>query len=136
TFIKGAMILLAAGIVNRILGFVPRITLPRIIGAEGVGLYQLSYPFLIVMLTIITGGIPLAIAKWIAEAESVGDTKRVQYIFRTAMLLTVVVAAILTLAMLLFAPYIIHYLLPDTRVYRTFLMMTPLLLIIGISSVY
>ncbi|MDQ6418599.1 stage V sporulation protein B [Paenibacillus sp. LHD-117] len=136
TFIKGAMILLAAGIVNRILGFVPRITLPRIIGAEGVGLYQLSYPFLIVMLTIITGGIPLAIAKWIAEAESTGDTRRANHIFRTAMLLTVAVAVVLTIAMLLFAPYIIRYLLPDTRVYRTFLMMTPLLLIIGVSSVY
>lgn len=136
TFIKGAMILLAAGIVNRILGFVPRITLPRIIGAEGVGLYQLSYPFLIVMLTFITGGIPLAIAKWIAEAESVGDQDRVKSIFRTAMLLTIAIAAILTLAMLLFAPYIIRYLIPDTRVYRTFLMMTPLLLIIGVSSVY
>ncbi|OUS77869.1 stage V sporulation protein B [Paenibacillus sp. MY03] len=136
TFIKGAMILLAAGIVNRLLGFVPRITLPRIIGAEGVGLYQLSYPFLIVMLTLITGGIPLAIAKWIAEAESAGDTDRVRYIFRTAMLLTVAVSVVLTLGMLLFAPSIIRYLLPDTRVYQTFMVMSPLLVIIGVSSVY
>lgn len=45
TFIQGTMILLAAGIVNRILGFIPRIALPRIIGAEGVGIYQLGYPF-------------------------------------------------------------------------------------------
>lgn len=47
TFIQGAMILLAAGIINRILGFIPRIALPRVIGAEGVGIYQLSYPFLL-----------------------------------------------------------------------------------------
>ncbi|MHA6485121.1 stage V sporulation protein B [Paenibacillus sp. strain BS8-2] len=136
TFIKGAMILLIAGIVNRILGFVPRITLPRIIGAEGVGLYQLSYPFLIVMLTIITGGIPLAISKWIAEAESARDHARVKSIFRTAMLLTILIASVLTIVMLLFAPFIIRHLLPDTRVYNTFLIMSPLLLIIGISSVY
>ncbi|RIX50567.1 stage V sporulation protein B [Paenibacillus nanensis] len=136
TFIKGAMILLAAGIVNRLLGFIPRIALPRIIGAEGVGIYQLAYPFLIVLLTIITGGIPLAIAKWIAEAESQGDTKRVKHIFRTAMLLTVSIAAVITVAMLVFAPVIIRYLLPDERVYRSFLMMSPMLLIVGISSVY
>ncbi|MBH5317126.1 stage V sporulation protein B [Paenibacillus sp. GSMTC-2017] len=136
TFIKGAMILLVAGIINRLLGFVPRIALPRIIGAEGVGLYQLAYPFLIVMLTIITGGIPLAIAKWIAEAESQGDTKQVKHIFRTAMILTITIATVLTIAMLLFAPFIIRYVLPDARVYRAFLMMTPLLLIIGVSSVY
>ncbi|MFF2094011.1 stage V sporulation protein B [Paenibacillus sp. NPDC058174] len=135
-FIKGAMILLAAGIINRILGFVPRIALPRIIGAEGVGLYQLSYPFLAVMLTVITGGIPLAVAKWIAEAESRGDTPRVKQIFRNAMLLTVCLALLMTSALLLFAPWITAHLLPDARVYRTLLSMSPLLLIVGISSVY
>ncbi|WP_169082723.1 stage V sporulation protein B [Paenibacillus sp. PL91] len=136
TFIKGAMILLAAGIINRLLGFVPRIALPRIIGAEGVGLYQLSYPFLTVMLTIITGGIPLAVAKWIAEAESQGDSARVKYIFRTAMALVTSLGILMTAVMLLCAPWIMKHVLPDARVYRTFMVMTPLLLIIGISSVY
>lgn len=136
TFIKGAMILLAAGIINRLLGFVPRIVLPRIIGAEGVGLYQLSFPFLTVMLTIITGGIPLAVAKWIAEADSQGDSARVKYIFRAAMGLVVTLGVVMTGAMLLFAPWITTHVLPDTRVYRTFLAMTPILLISGISAVY
>ncbi|CAM4131197.1 stage V sporulation protein B [Paenibacillus alkaliterrae] len=136
TFIKGAMILLAAGIITRLLGFVPRIALPRIMGAEGVGLYQLSFPFLTVMLTIITGGIPLAVAKWIAEAETQGDTARVKYIFRAAMGLVVLIGIFMTAAMLFFAPWITTHVLPDPRVYPTFLAMTPLLLIIGISSVY
>lgn len=136
TFIKGAMILLAAGIINRLLGFVPRIALPRIIGAEGVGLYQLSYPFLTVMLTIITGGIPLAVAKWVAEAETTGDTARVKQIFRAAMGLVITIGVAMTGALLLFAPWITTHVLPDERVYRTFLAMTPLLLIIAVSSVY
>lgn len=136
TFIKGAMILLAAGIINRLLGFVPRIALPRIIGAEGVGLYQLSFPFLTVMLTIITGGIPLAVAKWIAEADSQGDSARVKYIFRAAMGLVVTLGIVMTAAMVLFSPWITTHVLPDSRVYRTFLAMTPILLISGISAVY
>ena len=57
SFIQGAMILLAAGIINRILRFIPRIALPRVIGAEGVGIYQIGYPFFIVLVTLITGGI-------------------------------------------------------------------------------
>ncbi|ACT03012.1 stage V sporulation protein B [Paenibacillus sp. JDR-2] len=136
TFIKGAMILLAAGIINRLLGFVPRIALPRIIGAEGVGLYQLSYPFLTVMLTVITGGIPLAITKWTAEAVSRGDSTRVKQIFRTAMGLTIVLAIVMTAVLLLFAKWITTHLLTDSRVYQTFIVMTPLMLIIGVSSVY
>jgi stage V sporulation protein B len=136
TFIKGAMILLAAGIINRLLGFVPRIALPRIIGAEGVGLYQLSYPFLTVMLTIITGGIPLAVAKWIAEAESQGDSARVNQIFKAAMGLVTTLGIGMTALLLLFAPWITTHVLPDERVYRTFVAMTPMLLIIAVSSVY
>jgi stage V sporulation protein B len=71
SFLNGAIILLAAGMTSRILGFVPRIMLPRIIGAEGVGLYQMGYPFLIMLITVITGGIPLALAKMVAEAQAV-----------------------------------------------------------------
>jgi len=136
SFIKGAMILLIAGIVNRILGFIPRIALPRIIGAEGVGIYQLSYPFLIVLLTFITGGIPLAVAKWIAEAQSIGDDRRVKQIFKTAMTLSISIALLLTAIMLFFAPIIIKYVIPDPRVFRSFLMMSPLLIIVAFSAVY
>ncbi|MFS0727400.1 stage V sporulation protein B [Paenibacillus sp. 1P07SE] len=135
TFIKGAMILLAAGIINRILGFIPRIALPRIIGAEGVGLYQLGYPFLIVMLTVITGGIPLAVAKWVAEAESQGDERRVRHIFRTAMSLTLVLAVVFTAMTVALAPWITTRVLTDERVYYPFLFMTPMLLVAAVSSV-
>ncbi|MBB3109930.1 stage V sporulation protein B [Paenibacillus phyllosphaerae] len=136
TFIKGALILLAAGILNRILGFVPRIALPRIMGAEGVGIYQLVYPFLIVLLTIITGGIPLAVAKWIAEAESKGDSRRVKQIFRAAMGLTVMLSLLLTVLFVALIPWISTSLMTDERVYRTLQVTVPLLLIIGIGSVY
>lgn len=136
TFIKGAMILLTAGIINRILAFVPRIALPRIIGVEGVGLYQLGYPFLIVLLTVITGGIPLAVAKWIAEADSQGDSRRVKQIFRTAMGLTLTLAALMTVFFVVLTPWMTDHLMTDKRVYQTFLAMSPLLIIIAISSVY
>ncbi|WP_219837940.1 polysaccharide biosynthesis protein [Paenibacillus sp. R14(2021)] len=136
TFMKGALILLVAGIVNRILAFVPRIALPRIIGAEGVGIYQLGYPFLIVLLTLITGGIPLAVAKWIAEAESQGNAKRVKQIFRAAMVLTFALSLALTVLFVWLTPWITTHLMTDPRVFQTFRMMSPLLLIIGISSVY
>ncbi|QHW34200.1 polysaccharide biosynthesis protein [Paenibacillus rhizovicinus] len=136
TFMKGALILLAAGVVNRILAFVPRIALPRIIGAEGVGIYQLGYPFLIVLLTFITGGIPLSVAKWIAEAETQGDGKRVKQIFRAAMALTIMLSTVLTVLFIWLTPWIIDHLMTEPRVFQTFRMMSPLLIIIGISSVY
>ncbi|REJ13484.1 MAG: stage V sporulation protein B, partial [Paenibacillaceae bacterium] len=136
TFIQGAMILLAAGIINRILGFIPRIALPRIIGAEGVGLYQLGYPFMSVLVTIVTGGIPLAVAKWVAEARSIGDLHGERKIFRTAMTLAIVLSTLLAVLAALAAPWVTTRVLTDPRVYTTFMWMLPVLPITAMSAVF
>lgn len=135
TFIQGAMILLAAGILNRILGFIPRIALPRIIGAEGIGLYQMGYPLLIVLITIVTGGIPLAVAKLVAEFESKGDHIRVKRILRSSLAITAGIGTFLSLACMAGAKWISTHVLTDERVYYTFLIMSPTILIISISAV-
>ncbi|CAM2852895.1 stage V sporulation protein B [Paenibacillus sediminis] len=136
SFIKGTMILLIAGIINRILGFIPRIALPRIIGAEGVGLYQLGYPFFLVLVTIITGGIPLAIAKLVAEAEAAGQRNRSRAILRVSLTFSILLSIIFMLLSLIFAPWVTHHILTDSRVYYTFLSMSPMIVIVAISSVY
>ncbi|UHA74327.1 putative polysaccharide biosynthesis protein [Paenibacillus sp. 481] len=135
SFLQGTLILLAAGIINRILGFIPRITLPRIIGAEGVGIYQLGYPFLLVIITIITGGIPLAVSKLIAEADSTGDDARVRRILWSALKMTTSAAIGLSAVCLLLAPWITTHVLTDTRVYYTFIVMTPIIVIVAVSAV-
>lgn len=136
SFIYGTLILLAAGIVNRMLGFIPRIILPRVIGAEGVGLYQLGYPFFLVLVTVITGGIPLAVAKMIAEAESQGRRDRSHRILRTALGLSVGLGILFTGIALASASWVTTVLLTDSRVYYTFIAMTPMLSIVAVSAVY
>ncbi|MFD1177068.1 stage V sporulation protein B [Paenibacillus puldeungensis] len=136
TFIQGTMILLVAGIVNRILGFIPRILLPRVIGAEGVGLYQLGYPFFLVIVTIITGGIPLAVAKLVAEAESSGQPAKSTSILRTSLVFTTAAGFLFTFLCLFGAPWVSRYILTDSRVYHTFIAMSPMIVIVAVSSVY
>lgn len=136
SFIKGTMILMAAGIINRILGFVPRITLPRIIGAEGVGLYQLGYPFLTVILTVITGGIPLAVAKLTAEAESEGNEAAVRRILIAALTVSISLGILFTILCVAAAPWITNTLLTDSRVNYTFYCMSPMIVIVAVSSVF
>lgn len=130
------MILMVAGIINRILGFIPRILLPRIIGAEGVGLYQLGYPFFIVLVTIISGGIPLAVAKLVAEAESAEQPQRSESILRTSLVFTVGLGVLFTIVYVVGAQWISQNILTDPRVYQTFLAMSPMIIIVAISSVY
>ncbi|MCM3042174.1 stage V sporulation protein B [Paenibacillus motobuensis] len=136
TFIQGTMILLLASVVNRILGFIPRIMLPRIIGTEGVGLYQLGYPFFLVIVTLIAGGIPLAIAKLVAEAESAGNPQRSATILRTSLVYATAVGFLFTFICLFGAPWASRYILTDPRVYHTFIAMSPMIVIVAVSSVY
>jgi stage V sporulation protein B len=136
TFLQGAVILLAAGIVNRLLGFVPRIALPRMIGAEGVGLIQLVYPFLIVVLTIITGGLPLAVAKLVAEAEARGDELRVRRVLHTAITLAGLTGLAGAIACYALSDWVSGTLMTDSRVHDAFVTMLPMLPIVAVSSVW
>ncbi|MBB6729349.1 stage V sporulation protein B [Cohnella zeiphila] len=136
SFIQGAMILLAAGLVNRLLGFVPRIALPRIIGVEGVGLIQLVYPFMIVILTVITGGLPLAVAKMVAEADTAGRSGDVKKIVRFAMSIAVFASCAAAAACLAMAEWIATVVMTDPRVHTAFLVMIPILPMVAISSVW
>lgn len=136
TFIQGAMILLAAGIINRILGFIPRIALPRVIGAEGVGIYQLSYPFFIVLVTLITGGIPLAVAKLVAEADTGANRYSPQRILQVSLSFTLTLGVVFMFLCILLAPWVTKYVLTDERVYHTFVSMSPMIAIIAVSAVY
>jgi stage V sporulation protein B len=136
SFIQGTLILLAAGIINRMLGFIPRIALPRLIGAEGVGLYQLAYPFFIVLATVITGGIPLAIAKMVAEAEGENRPEKTRQILRIGLTLSVSLGVLFTILALISASWVSNVILTDRRVYYTFVAMTPMIGIIAVSAIY
>lgn len=136
TFIQGTLILLFAGIINRMLGFIPRIALPRIIGAEGVGLYQLGYPFFIVLVTVITGGLPLAIAKMVAEAEGENRPEQSRKILHTGLAISLTLGIFFTIVALLSASWVSSVILTDPRVYYTFVSMTPMIGIVAVSSIY
>lgn len=135
SFIKGTLILLAAGIINRMLGFIPRIALPRIIGAEGVGLYQMAWPFMGVLMTVISGGIPLAVAKLTAEAEAEGNRRKAANILKISLSAAIGLSVLFALLCLKYAEWITSRFFTDERVLLPFLAMTPVVILIGASSV-
>ncbi len=84
-FLKGAMILTIAGIIVKIIGAVNRIILSRMLGGEGIGLYQLAYPVYILALSFIAAGIPIAISILIAEKRAVSDWAGARKIFHVSL---------------------------------------------------
>lgn len=67
-----------AGFITKILGFINRIVMARILGEEGVGLYMMAVPTFILAITLTQIGLPVAIAKFVAEAEAVNDKQKVK----------------------------------------------------------
>ena len=85
SFIKGAAILAAAGIISKALGAIYRIPLGRIIGSEGMAYYQTAYDLYIMMLTISAYSIPIAISKLVSEKIEVGRRDEAHKTFKVAL---------------------------------------------------
>ncbi|WP_071395882.1 stage V sporulation protein B [Bacillus tuaregi] len=134
-FIKGTLILLVAGLITRVLGFINRIVIARFIGAEGVGLYMMAVPTFILAITITQIGLPVAISKNVAEAAAVGDKAKVKKILVVSLTTTITLSAIFTPILLLTAPLLAETLLTDERTLYPLLAIAPVVPIIAISSV-
>lgn len=86
-FLRGALVLAAAGMVSKIMGSVYTIFLQNIIGDRGLGLYQMAYPFYSMLLLLSTAGFPVAVSKFVAEHIAVGDYRGAKKVFRVASVL-------------------------------------------------
>lgn len=82
-FVKGAAVLVIAGVIVKLLGAAYRIPLIAAISNEGISYYQTAYPIYVLLLTIATTGLPVAIAKMISEKVSLGDHLNADRIFKT-----------------------------------------------------
>lgn len=104
-FLKGAMILTAAGVVVKVLGAVYRIPLYGILGEVGMGLFMAVYPVYSMMLSISTAGVPVAVSKLVAERLARGNYRDAHQVFRVALGLMAASGLAVTGLLLLSARY-------------------------------
>jgi len=71
---KNASIVTGLSVAERGLGFLYRVVLSRLIGAEGLGLYQVALSLFSLFLTVGTGGIPITVSRMISKCKANGDT--------------------------------------------------------------
>ena len=134
-FIKGTLILIVASLITRVLGFINRIVVARFIGEEGVGLYMMALPTLFLVINITQLGLPVAISKFVAEANARGDEKKIKKILVVSIACTFSLSMIFTPLLLALAPMLSETLFTDKRTLWPLLAITPIIPIIAISSV-
>ena len=66
-FLKGTLILTVSSIVVKVIGSLNWIILSRVLGGEGIGLYQMGFPIYLMAITLSSAGIPVAISIITAE---------------------------------------------------------------------
>lgn len=135
TFLQGTLILILAGMITRFLGFINRIVVARLMGEEGVGLYMMAIPTLLLVITLTQLGLPVAISKRVAEADATGDQSKVKRILIVSLIITTISSIIFTTGMIIAAPLIAKTLLTDERTLFPLLAISPIVPIIAISSV-
>lgn len=133
-FIKNALILTVSSLVLRFLGIIFKVWLASLIGAEGIGLYQLIFSVYVLAATFATSGISTAVTRLVAEEAALGTKGGTVKILRRAILLTLVIA-LLSVAILYFGAEIIAvYLLNDIRAVSALKILPLSLPFMGITS--
>ncbi len=85
--LTGAVILMAANAVSKILGAMFKIPLANILHEEGMAIYSAAFSAYILALTPVTSGLPFAVSRLAAEEEALGRKAAARKIMRTATLL-------------------------------------------------
>ena len=135
SFIQGAVILAVSGIIVKLIGAVSRIYLSRLLGGEGIGLYQMAYPIYLLCLSISTAGLPVAISIMVSERNAIRDFLGGQRILKIAL-------SVLTLTGLLFSVglyfgssvLIDHHIVRDPRAYWSLIALAPAVFCATISA--
>lgn len=117
---------------TRILGFVFRIILSRVVGAEGVGLYQVASSVFMVFLTIISSGIPFIISRMSATFYADKQQKKAGSFLSVALIYTTILSLLICLVVLIFKG-LFAKLLTDGQCINILLVLLPSLVF---SSVY
>ncbi|WP_232695560.1 stage V sporulation protein B [Brevibacillus daliensis] len=135
SFFYGTMVLIVAGGFTKVLGFAHRIILSRIIGAEGMGLYQMIVPLLYFLIAITTFGLPVAIAKQVAEAESAGDRHLSRRYLYLSLCITGGISMFVCLLLLVGARFFTNLFFTDSRTYLLLLVSLPVLPLASLSAI-
>lgn len=114
-FFRGTLILTLTGLASRIMGFFYRIFLSHTIGAQGVGIYQLTLPVQGIILAAAGMGIQAAISRLCASFTALGKEKEARNSLLLGMLLSAFISSLLSAGVYRNADFIAGELLKEAR---------------------
>lgn len=114
--IKSTVILSISSIFAKFLGIFFRWPLVMLIGDEGIGYYQMTYPLYMFFIGIVSG-MPIAVSKLVSERSVHDDREGIYNIVRSAFKIMIILGMFCSLLLLVFSKKIIEILKWDSKVY-------------------
>ncbi|MBR6778733.1 MAG: oligosaccharide flippase family protein [Clostridia bacterium] len=94
----GAIVLSIGAVLAKLFSAIYRIALTRILGGEGIGIYQLIFPLYSLCVVLATAGLPLAISKVVARHPGKEKSVLKKCLFFTSLLALVITLILLLLS--------------------------------------
>lgn len=132
---KTVFTITAFTIITRVLGFIFRIYLSRVLGTEELGIYQVSLSVFMVLLTIVASGLPLIISKLSAKYFAKKDGEKEGKLVSASLIIAAITSVILIVIVLVFKR-LFSFLFTDERCYLILVAMLPAVLFSGIYNVF
>lgn len=89
---KAVSVITIFSIITRFFGFIFRVYLSRNLGAEGLGIYQISASILGIFMTLIASGLPLTTAKLVAKYDAESKLKSKFKLITSALILALILS--------------------------------------------
>lgn len=106
SFVKGTIFLTFVIFLSKLFGFIYRIQFMRIAGEEAVGIYMTSYPAFVFFISVLQLGIPIAVAKIVAELHAKRRDGQLKSVMQTATRWSILSIIIFTPLLYYFIPYL------------------------------
>lgn len=129
-FIKSSIILIIGGLITKVLGMIIKIITTRLIGVYGMGIYMMVSPTYMLLISICTFGLPVAISKLVAE-----DKFNNKNIILSIIPISLMINLIIIILLFLFGHFISNNLLHEPKTYFSIICMGFVLPFISISSI-
>lgn len=126
SFLKGTFILTVAGFVVKVIGSLNWIFVSRILGGEGIGLYQMAFPIYFFAMTVSQAGVPVAISIITAERVAIKDIFGAKRVFRISMRLMFFTGLFFSVLTYFAAGWLVDYhIIRDSRAYMSMIVLAP-----------
>lgn len=136
TILAGTLLLTATGLFSQVVGFLYRMMVSRLIGAETMGLYQLVMPVYSMLMSVTAVGLTVAVSTLSARYHALGDSGTVRLVLRRAVRNFLLIALPLGLAVAALSDPISVYLLGDARTRLGVVVMVPCMLLTGVENLH